>query len=115
MLSTMHRAELANLVQKIGLPREEDWPGIDSLNTLEKELRALANQKIVCIENSSIHQYDAIYGISIRAPRLGNCAVGLHVRQEAVPTEEEQQQIEKILLAGTREINRRLRFERDLI
>ena len=101
-------------MQKIGLPKEEDWPGINSLAALEKELRTLANQKIVCIEDNN-QQYDSFYGISLRVPRLGNCAVGLHVRQESAPTEEERLQIEKILLAGAREINRRLRFERDLI
>lgn len=115
MLSTMHRSELVNLVQKIGLPKEKEWPGIDSLGTLEKELRALVNQKIVCIESRTNQQYDALYGISLRAPRLVNCAVGLHVHQESTPSEEEREQIEKILLAGAREINRRLRFERDLI
>ena len=115
MLSTMRRTELAHLVQKIGLPSEADWPGIDSLNTLERKLRVFANEKIVCIENSNDNQYDAIYGISIRAPRLGNCAVGLHVHQEERPTEEERQQIRELRMAGVKEINRRLRFERDLI
>lgn len=115
MLSTMNRTELANLVQKIGLPKEEDWPGITSLSALEKELRILANEKIVYIEDDSEQQYDSFYGISLRVPRLRNCAVGLHVHQESTPTEAERLQIEKTLLAGAREINRRLRFERDLI
>ena len=115
MLSTMSRTELNNLAQKIGLPKEEDWPGVNSLPALEKELRTLTDQKIVCIEDSSNGQYDSFYGISLRAPRLGNCAVGLHVRQESAPMEEERLQTEKVLLAGAREINRRLRFERDLI
>lgn len=115
MLSTMRRTELAHLVEKIGLPTQEDWPGIDSLEALERNLRLIATDKIVCIENSIDNRYDAIYGVSIVAPRMGRCAVGLHVRQEKAPTEAEQERFREALLAGVREINRRLRFEQDLI
>ena len=115
ILSSMRRTELTQLVDKIGLPLEEDWPGIDSLETLERNLRVIAAKKIVCIERSWIEEYDAIYGICINAPNSRNCAVGLHVHQSIPPTEDERRHLQEILMSGVREINRRLRFEQDLI
>lgn len=115
MLSAMRHSELAELVHKIGLPSREDWPGIDSLETLERNLRILAGKKVICIENTTPQRYDAIYGISIRTPRLNNCAIGLHVRQTHPPTEQERSQYQEALLSGAKEINRRLRFEEELL
>lgn len=114
MLSTMRRSELAELVRKIGLPTEEDWPGIDSLETLNRMLRIVASERVVCIEDVQGDQYNTLYGISIRAPKTTNCAVGLHVRQKFQPGEE-QRQYKDVLVAGAREINRRLRMEQELI
>ena len=114
MLSAMRHADLVQLVQKIGLPTAQDWPGIDSLETLKRNLRIIAASKIVCIENTVNGKYDAIYGISIQGPRL-NSAIGLHVRQDSPPTEEERSLYKEALLAGAKEINRRLRFEEDLL
>jgi len=111
----MRHGDLVQLVKKIGLPSEADWPEIDSLETLERNLRIIAGNKIVCIENIIDGQYDAIYGISIRAPRMNNCAIGLHVRQETPPTEEEHSRYREALLSGAKEINRRLRFEEELM
>lgn len=115
MLSTMRRTELVQLVNKIGLPSEEDWPGIDSLETLERKLRVIAAKKIVCIERIQGEEYDAIYGISINTPCVRNCAVGLHIHQRTPPTEEECRHFQEILMSGVREINRRLRFEQELV
>lgn len=115
MLSAMRPADLAQLIHKIGLPREEDWPGIDSIETLKRNLRIIAANKIVCIENTAEGKYDAIYGVAIRAPRMNNCAIGLHVRQAQPPTEEERNRFQQVLLSGAKEINRRLRFEEELL
>lgn len=115
MLCAMRRSELAKLVERNGLPGEEDWPGIDSLETLEERLRRIAAEKVVCIERETGEGYDAQYGISIRTPKTVNCAIGVHVRQERPPDRAEREQLLNILTAGARETNRRLRFERDLI
>ena len=115
MLAAMRHADLAQLVKKIGLPSEEDWPGIDSLETLERKLRIIAANKFVHIENIIDGKYDAIYGISIRAHRMKNCAIGLHVRQDHPPTEGDLLRYREALLSGAKEINRRLRFEEELL
>lgn len=115
MLSAMRHTELTQLVKKIGLPSQNDWPEIDSLETLERNLRIIAANKIVCIENIVDGKYDAIYGVSIRAPRMNNCAIGLHVRQDHPPTEEERSRYRDALLSGAKEINRRLRFEEEFL
>lgn len=115
MLSAMRHGDLVQLVQKIGLPRESDWPGIRSMEDLERNLRILAANKVVCIENTLDGKYDAIYGISILAPRTNHCAIGLHVRQDTPPTEAERSCYREALLSGAKEINRRLRFEEELL
>lgn len=115
MLCTMRHSELAELVHKIGLPSQEDWPGIESLEDLERNLRILAGKKVICIEHNAPDRYDAIFGISIRTPRLSGCAIGLHVHQDTPPTEEENLRYREALLSGAKEINRRLRFEEELL
>ena len=115
MLSSMRHGELAELVAKIGLPSREDWPGIGSLEDLERNLRIVAANRIVCIESCREGAYNAIYGISIRTPRVSNCAIGLHVHQDQPPTEEERNRYREALLSGAKEINRRLRFEEELL
>ena len=46
---------------------------------------------------------------------MNNCAIGLHVRQDRPPTEEEHNRYREALLSGAKEINRRLRFEEELL
>ena len=86
-----------------------------TMEDLERNLRIIAANKIVCIENTVDGKYDAIYGISIRAPGMNHCAIGLHVRQDTPPAEEERSRFREVLLSGTKEINRRLRFEEELL
>lgn len=114
MLAGMRRSELVELVDKIGLPSEEDWPGVNSLQALERNLQRISGEKLVCIERRQGELYDAIYGVRVNAPRVRNCAVGLHVRQDTPLTPQQQKQYREVLTAGVREINRRLRFEHDL-
>lgn len=114
MLAGMRRTELLELVDKIGLPTQEDWPGVTSLQDLERKLRCISGERIVCIENHQDGIYDSIYGLRVSAPRIRNCAVGLHVRQDTPLTAQQQKQFQDVLTAGVREINRRLRFEHDL-
>jgi len=111
MLSSMRHSDLVQLVNKIGLPSEMDWPEIDSLEALERNLKIIAANKVVCIENDSEESYDAVYGVSLRTPRLSGCAIGLHVQQDHAPTEAERKRYRDALLSGVKEINRRLRFE----
>lgn len=115
MLSTMRRSELIKLVERNGLPGQEDWPGIDCIETLENRLRHIAAEKVVCIEKLTPDRYDGQYGVSIRTPKTVNCAIAMHVQQASPPGEEERRRLLEILAAGAREANRRLRFERDLI
>lgn len=113
MLSGMCKADLMELVDKIGLPTEKEWPGVTSLQALERNLRIIGIEKIVCMEIPSKEGYNAIYGLRVSAPRMCNCAVGLHVRMETPPTVQEQERFRNVLTAGVQEINRRLRAKHD--
>lgn len=113
MLANMRRTELQKLVEQIGLPGSDAWPGIRSFDGLVAELHRIANEKVVCVLNDKTSDYDALLGVSIRAPQTVNCAVGLGIHQESPPTQAELDVIKGILNVGVREINRRLRFEQD--
>lgn len=115
MLCSMRRTELLHLVEKIGLPTREDWPEVRTFEDMERALRLLQADRIVCIEIPDEGAYQAGFGICIHVPRFPICALGLKVQQEAIPTEEEISQIREALIIGAKEIQRRLRFEQDLM
>lgn len=107
LLAHIKPGELRQLVQEIGLPSNDTWPDIDSLQSLQTALQKIRAQKVIFIRKPDEISFAAYVGNG------GAIGIPVRVSQEYTLSPEKMALIEKTLLRGTREIQRRMRFGKD--
>jgi len=110
MLATMSEKELRVLVNDVGLPKQNEWPEIQSLDKLLSEIKKLKENRItkVFVEDSSYICKIAVAFNSIKDERF---AIGIDIKTNTKPTSDQMHNIEKSLLVAADEIIRRMKFE----
>ncbi len=110
MLSTLKTKELKAIVERIGLPKPEEWKNIYTFEKLEEELNKISKQKIVKVQVESKGYFCRI-ATPFLGPRNERFALGIELKKESRPTTTELEYIDKILITGVNEIKRRMKFE----
>ncbi len=108
MLANMRPNDLRALVVEIGLPTPEEWPGMDTIQNLERALNRLAQEKIASYPEE---EGRTAFGMYLRTKSADQCAIGISVSHEEPLTQEQITQIHQTLRRAVREIEHRLRFE----
>ncbi len=110
MLATMPDKEIRTIVSSVGLPAEDEWPGVDSYEKLLHELHKIADKKVVkvIIDSSG---YICKFGIAFVTHKSERFAIGLDMKKDSKPDESEIKDIEKYLVIAANEIYRRLMFD----
>lgn len=108
ILAHMDRDQLMDIYHKYGAPPQGVWEGVTSFDTLCRELERLRTQPVVAVRNSSAigNACALMHGASC----LGAVGLGWHVTPDAPATAERHRKIERVLVEGTREIQRRLQY-----
>ena len=110
MLSTYRQKELKAVVDKVGLPSQEEWKNINSFKTLESESKKIAKLKVVRVVDSS-HKYQCKFAVPFLGPKQERFAVGIDMKKNARPTTSELDYVDSILITGVNELKRRTKFE----
>ncbi len=109
MLSTMNSKELEEIVEKVGLPKEEEWPGIDSFDKLKKELLLIRKEEVTFYAQP-VKNYCWEYAVAINGKLGEKFALGLGLLKDEKPTDEEIENIKKVLIRARKEIIRRMNY-----
>lgn len=110
MLSTLKSKELKQTVLKVGLPKQEEWKDIDTFEKLETELNKLSKTKVIKVEYNQ-DKYICKLGIPLIGPKGQRFAIGLEIKKNKKPSKQELEKVQAIMLAGTQELSRRMKFE----
>lgn len=111
MLSTLKPKELKKLIIKVGLPKQEEWPDVDTYEKLQKELLKISKQKIVRAEFIENNKYICKVSIPFLGPKQERFAIGLEIKKDKKPNKQELDLVDKTIYTGTQEIIRRMKFE----
>jgi len=110
MLATMRLSELKNVVEKSGLPTEEEWKDTNTFDKLVKRLKRLSEEKVIKVYTQVKNTYYVKFAVAFTGPKSERYAIGLDLKKNSKPSEEEIKQVEKLMLAAAHEINRRMKF-----
>lgn len=110
MLSTLRLSELKKVVNKVGLPTKEEWPGVTSMETLEKELTKINNFPIIKVVDNR-KKYICKFAVPIIGPKQQRFAIGVEIKQSNEPSKKDIEFVEEIILTGSKELVRRMKFE----
>ena len=115
ILSQMDREEVRAVYEKYGNPKPGHWDGINSYEDLLEALSIIKNRKLIVTDAPDNSMHDAV-GYACPIFKNGECvgAVGIARKTNCEmmkPSHEEEEYLEKILLKGAKEIQRRLDYE----
>ena len=111
MLSSMSKKELRNIVNKVGLPTDDLWEGINSFDKLYDELNKLSKENVVQVEFHEDDYYICKFATTFFGKKAERFAIGLELKKKQKPDEQEIESIRKNMLLANKEIKRRLEFE----
>ena len=116
ILAQMSREQVEEIYRRYGNPLQEDWPEVTSFESLCDELDAIREQPIVAAGGSHVVEGTVVKGYARPIFRGEECvgAVGLGWKyrlDEKIDFEKEESNIHRILMKGSREIQRRLSYE----
>ena len=111
MLSTLKPKELKQVVDKVGLPTQDEWPGVDSFAKLEEELDKISKQKFVKVVGTYNGNYRCQLGKYFLSSQLERFAIGIEIITEKQPDEARMIYIERVLLTSVKEVKRRMNFD----
>ncbi|MBQ1307173.1 MAG: helix-turn-helix domain-containing protein [Erysipelotrichaceae bacterium] len=112
MLSSMKQKELKAVVDKVGLPSQEEWPGVTSFEQLYEKLLEVAKEPVVKTVDKDEQYYFCKFGVMFIGRKDERFALGLELKKKEAPEEEEIRFIEKNMLLAMKEIRRRIEFEK---
>ena len=111
MLSSMRQKEIRSIVEKVGLPSETQWEGIDSFEKMMIELEKIAKDPIVKVAFHADGFYFCKFAAAFIGKKSERFAIGLEMKKKEMPQEDEIAAIEKYMLLAVKEVKRRIEFE----
>ena len=112
MLSELSDSELKKVVKKVGLPKKDEWPDIDSYTQLKNQLSTLKKAKIFKVISIDEDKYICKFGVSFVGNKSQIFAIGIDMHKNSKPIKKEIDSIEKLLLTAVQEVNRRMNFDK---
>lgn len=115
LLANLPDDEVHAIYQKYGVPQPDHWPEVTDYHSLRTALNEIRGQQIVTSLVTAQNKYP-LYGYASPLMRRGRCvgALGLAYRlaeKDAEIDAKTEAKLQRILLRGAKEIERRLSYE----